>query len=211
MPMKVKVVSLGLGSGRKLMGKGIPFDVGLPDAQDKVFLGQAGAVEVRGRNVRDARQHSEPSTVWALPANPEGSVPCGRAELVNVVEQITVDRICASVGGSEGGAFECRVQVPVMGWSENSEGFGIENRHGVGVGLGDDVLDAVDLVGRMGGRDGEPRHVGCQSYGRVVFFITMGDHSDRAFEEGGEFSEVGLAGVATVEREREFDTILHDG
>lgn len=90
-------------------GKGVPFDVGLPDAQDEVFLGQTGAVEVRGRNARDVRQHSEPSAVWALPADPEGSVLCGRAELVNVVEQITVDRICASVGGSEGGAFECRV------------------------------------------------------------------------------------------------------
>lgn len=192
------------------MGKGIPFDVGLPDAQDEVFLGQTRAVEVRGRNVRDACQYSEPSTVWALPANPEGSVPCGRAELVNVVEQITVDRICASVGGSEGGAFEYRVQVPVMGWSENSEGFGIENRHGVGVGLGDDVLDAVDLVRRMGGRDGEPRHVWCQSYAHVLF-VTMRHHSDRVFEEGGKFSEVGLAGVAVVERGREFDTIFHDG
>lgn len=98
-----------------------------------------------------------------------------------------------------------------MGWSENSEGFGIKNRHGVGVGLGDDVLDAVDFVRRMGGRDGEPRHVGCQSYAHIVFFITVGHHSDRAFEEGGEFPEVGLAGVAVVERERKFDTILHDG
>ena len=68
------------------MGKSIPFDVSLPDAQDEVFLGQTGAVEVCGRSVRDVRQHSELSTVRTLSANPEGSVPCGRAELVNVVE-----------------------------------------------------------------------------------------------------------------------------
>ena len=115
------------------------------------------------------------------------------------------------MGGTEGGAFECRVHIPVMSWSENFESLGIENRHGVCVGLGDDVLDVVDLVRRMGGWYGESRHVRGQSYGHVVFFITIGHHSDCAFEEGGEFLEVGLAGVAVVKRERQFGAILHDG
>ena len=106
------------------------------------------------------------------------------------------------MGGTEGGAFECRVHIPVMSRPENFEGLRIENRHGVGVGLGDDVLDAVDLVRRMGGWHGESGHVGRQSYGHVVFSIMMRHCPDRAFEEGGEFLEVGLAGVAVAERER---------
>ena len=167
-------------------------------------------MEVRRRSVRDVRQHSELSAVRTFPANPEGGVSCGRAELVNVVEQITVDRVGAGVGGTEDGTFECRVQVPVMSWSENPEGLRIENRHRVGVGLGDDVPDAVDLVRRMGGRHIESRHVGRQSYGHVVFLITVGHHADRTFEEGGELLEVGLARVAIVEREGRLDTILHD-
>ena len=68
------------------MEESAPFDVGLPYAQDEVLLGQTGTVKVRGRSVRDVCQHSELSTVWTFPANSEGSVPCGRAELVNVVE-----------------------------------------------------------------------------------------------------------------------------
>jgi len=65
----------------------VPFDVGFPDTQDEVFLGQmAGNAEVCRRRVRDVRQRRRPSAVWTLPADFKGSVPCGRAEGLNAVE-----------------------------------------------------------------------------------------------------------------------------
>ena len=89
-----------------------------------------------------------------------------------------------------------------MGWSKDFEGLRVENRQCIGVGFGDDVLDAVDLVRGVRGRNGESRHVWCQSYTRVVFFRGMGgNHARRAFEESGKLLKVGLAGVAGSERE----------
>ena len=63
-----------------------PFDVRLPDAEDKVFFSETGTVQVCRRSVCDVRQNSEPSAVWTIATNPERSVSCGRAELINVVE-----------------------------------------------------------------------------------------------------------------------------
>ena len=82
MAMKVIV----FGSAEEQGGKYALFNVGLPDTQDEVPLGQTGTVEVRRRGVGDVRQHGKLSAVGTLPTNPEGSVPCGRAEPVNVIE-----------------------------------------------------------------------------------------------------------------------------
>lgn len=82
----------------------------------------------------------------------------------------------------------------------------------MGVGLGDDVLDTVGLVRRMGGWRGDSGHVGRQSHGHVVEFPTViWCDSDRVFEEGDELLEVGLAGIVAGEREGHSGTVLHDG
>jgi hypothetical protein len=189
----------------------VPFDVSLPDAQDKVLLSQTGTVEVRRGSIREVRQNGELSAVWTLAANSEGSVSCGRAELVNEVEYIPIERIGACVGGGEGATIEFRVQILVLSWSKDFQGFRVENRQSVGVGLGDDIFYAVDLVRCMGGWHGEPRHVGRQCHGHVVSEGTEGGNADHTFEEDGEFLEVGLTRVVATERDGQPGAILHDG
>ena len=116
------------------------------------------------------------------------------------------------MGGAEAGTSERRrVQILVTGWSEDLKSLGVENRQLVCIGLGDDVLNAVDLAGGVGRWNGEPRHVGRQGYARVVLLSTTGDHADGAFEVGGKLVEVGLTGVGGVERDGDSDAILHDG
>ena len=63
-----------------------PFDVGLPDTKNEISFGQTRAMEVCRRSIGDVRQNGEPSAVRTAPANPEGSVPRRRTELVYVVE-----------------------------------------------------------------------------------------------------------------------------
>lgn len=168
-------------------------------------------MEVRRGGVGDVRQDGELSAVRTTPANPEGSVPRRRAELVHVVEYIPIDGIGTRVSGSKGAAFECRAHILVMSWSENIESVRVENRQKVGVGLCDDVFNAVDLVRRMGGWDSESRHVGRQSYAHVVFLVAIGGHADGAFEESGELLEVSFAWVAGVKGEVQLDPLLCDG
>jgi hypothetical protein len=167
-------------------------------------------MEVRRRSVGNVCQDSDFSAVRTLPANPEGSVPRRRTELVHVVEQVAVDGIGACMCGSEGATFECRVQILVMGRPENIECLRVENRQKVSVGLCDDVFDAVDLVPCMRGRHSESRHVWCQRHGHVICFSAIGGYADRAFEESGELLEVGFARVACVEREIQIYPCLRD-
>ena len=115
-----------------------------------------------------------------------------------MVEQVPADRIDAGVGGAEGTAFECRVQITVMGWSEELECLGIEDRQDISVGFDDDAFNTIDLVRCMGGWCGESRHVGRQSYAHV-FFSGRGGYPDGAFEESGKLLEVGLAWIVGIE------------